>query len=298
MKRKLLILFCLIFTLSFGYAQVVADQTDDFEDGTTQSWKHKLTNAGEPVNISSGGPGGVDDNYLTMSNNGTNGSPGARHIMFNTDSRWTGGSDYTATGIVAIRMDVNNTGAEDLHLRVAFRGGPGVTWISTTNPVVVGAGSGWTTIEIPILSGDFTVSQGSDTAAQVLEDVNTEMRILSNDGNDTSPQAALHKGDLRVQTSNFDNIRAVTSFLSTKERSKPSNFKISPNPSSRELNLNLSRLDNNTNVEVFDVLGKKIYADRIENLNKSIDVSQWNNGVYLVRLTSDNGTQTKRFVKQ
>jgi len=64
------------------------------------------------------------------------------------------------------------------------------------------------------------------------------------------------------------------------------------------LNLKLSKLNNNTTVEVFDVLGKKIYADRVNTITKTVNVSQWNNGVYLVRLTTDAGTQTKRFVKQ
>ncbi|MCK0109322.1 T9SS type A sorting domain-containing protein [Flavobacteriaceae bacterium S0825] len=75
-------------------------------------------------------------------------------------------------------------------------------------------------------------------------------------------------------------------------------FAISPNPGRDKLNLKLSKLNNNTTIEVFDVLGKKIYADKINTITKTVNVSQWNNGVYLVRLTTDAGTQTKRFVKQ
>ncbi len=295
MKRKLLILLS-FFVISMGYAQIVGDQTDDFEDATTQGWSHAIPSPFDPENIATGGPAGANDNYIQMSNTGTNGSPGARHLMFNRDARWMG--NYTATGIVAIRMNVRNTGANDLHLRVALRGGPNVSWIATTTPVEVPVSSGWVTIEIPISVLDFTVSSGSDTVAQVLADVSSEIRILSNDGNDVSGQAALHKGDLRVQASNFDNIRAATSFLSTTERTKPSEFRISPNPGRNALNLKLSSLDTNSTVEVFDVLGKKIYADRISDINKTVDVSQWNTGVYLVRINSDLGSQTKRFVKQ
>jgi len=75
-------------------------------------------------------------------------------------------------------------------------------------------------------------------------------------------------------------------------------FEIVPNPGRDKLNLKLSKLNNNTIIEVFDVLGKKIYADRVNTITKTVNVSQWNNGVYLVRLTTDSGTQTKRFVKQ
>ncbi|WP_347925335.1 T9SS type A sorting domain-containing protein [Pontimicrobium sp. SW4] len=75
-------------------------------------------------------------------------------------------------------------------------------------------------------------------------------------------------------------------------------FSISPNPGRDKLNLKLSSLDNSAAVEVFDVLGKRIYTNRVNIITKTIDVSKWNNGVYLVRLTTDSGTQTKRFVKQ
>ena len=36
----------------------------------------------------------------------------------------------------------------------------------------------------------------------------------------------------------------------------------------------------------------------LEFLNSVIDVSQWSSGVYLVKVSSANGTQTKRFVKK
>ncbi|WP_347925333.1 T9SS type A sorting domain-containing protein [Pontimicrobium sp. SW4] len=80
---------------------------------------------------------------------------------------------------------------------------------------------------------------------------------------------------------------------------KVNTFSISPNPGRDKLNLRLEKLNNAiVTVEVFDVLGKKIYVDKMEKNNKSVNVSQWNNGVYLVRLTTETSTQTKRFVKQ
>ena len=131
---------------------------------------------------------------------------------------------------------------------------------------------------------------GGTNANITLGDVNT-IRILSS----ASPSWL---GDVVAATLNVDNIRAATSLLNTNDRTKPSEFRISPNPGRNSLNLKLSQLDHNTTIEVFDVLGKMIYADRISDINKTVDVSQWNNGVYLVRLNSDLGSQTKRFVKQ
>ncbi|TJY34127.1 glycan-binding surface protein [Pontimicrobium aquaticum] len=287
MKQKLLFLFFSLLMSISGFSQL-----DDFEDGTVQGWKHKFSNAYEPTNISTDGPAGAGDNYLQMSNSGVEDfNGGSRHIMYNTDSRWL--IDYTSAGIVAIRMDVRNAGVNDLHLRVAFWGGNN-TWIGSTNAVVVPTGGGWQTIEIPITVSDFTKVSGSDVIANVLADVNSEMRILSNDGSETS----LKKGDLRVQISNFDNIAAYTTYLNTRSSKLKNAFSISPNPGRDKLNLRLSKLSNNTTVEVFDVLGKKIYVDNIQAMTKTVNVSRWNNGVYLVRLISDEGTQTKRFVKQ
>ena len=292
MNKKLLTFYLTLLITSTISSQILAGHVDDFEDGTVQGWKHNLPNPNEPVNIATDGPAGVNDNFLRNSNSGTTGS-GSKHIMFNKppDNNWTG--NYTAQGIVAIRMDIRNSGTNDLYLRVAFRGGPNTSWMASTNPVVVSTGGGWRAIEIPIAASDFTITQGTDTASDILLDV-IEFRLLSNDGSEPS----LHKGDLRVQVSEYDNITAATSLLSVKDENFINSFSISPNPGRDKLNLKIERLQNNTNLEVFDVLGKRIFTNKLSNVSSSIDVSQWNSGVYLVRITTDTGTQTKRFVKQ
>lgn len=95
---------------------------------------------------------------------------------------------------------------------------------------------------------------------------------------------------------NMSGTITVQNVLGIDEQEKNA-VQIFPNPGKRMLNLVVANL-NNTSVEVFDILGKRVYADRINSLNKSIDVSQWNSGVYLVRLKSDTSLHTKRFVKQ
>jgi len=77
-----------------------------------------------------------------------------------------------------------------------------------------------------------------------------------------------------------------------------SQFKILQNPSSSKLMLSLPRVSGSITLDVFDVLGKKILTKEVSSISSTIDVTKWNNGVYLVRLTADNATQTKRFVKQ
>lgn len=75
-------------------------------------------------------------------------------------------------------------------------------------------------------------------------------------------------------------------------------FTIAPNPAKNKLNIKLQNTSEDLKLEVFDVLGKRIYKGLITKLESSIDVSNWKSGVYLVRLSDDTETQTKRFIKQ
>lgn len=75
-------------------------------------------------------------------------------------------------------------------------------------------------------------------------------------------------------------------------------FTISPNPAKNSLNIKLSAKTSDLQVEVFDVLGKRIYKGLITKLESSVDVSNWKSGVYLVRVSDDKTTRTKRFIKQ
>ncbi|MGJ8550215.1 T9SS type A sorting domain-containing protein [Winogradskyella wichelsiae] len=75
-------------------------------------------------------------------------------------------------------------------------------------------------------------------------------------------------------------------------------FTISPNPANSTLNITLPNTDGDLKLEVFDVLGKRVYKGVITKLEWSVNVSNWKKGVYLVRLSDDKTTQTKRFIKQ
>lgn len=96
---------------------------------------------------------------------------------------------------------------------------------------------------------------------------------------------------------NMSGTITVQSILGIGENEKEL-FAVYPNPASSFLNLKLSQTLNEVQVDVFDVLGKKIFSRRNMNTNKPINISRWNSGVYLIRLTSERTTQTKRFVKQ
>ena len=95
-----------------------------------------------------------------------------------------------------------------------------------------------------------------------------------------------------------DNKAALSKIVLQYHSIQEEDFVISPNPSKDKLNIKLSIVNEDLKLEVFDVLGKLIYKRQITHLESSINVSNWKSGVYLVRLSSDKDTYTKRFIKQ
>jgi hypothetical protein len=288
MKKTLLTLFLICFLGSYSFAQVTAGQVDTFESGTTLSWHEGGGSPNPPTNIATDGPAGAGDHYLQNVASGNTG-PGGRLSMFN-DSQWLG--DYTAQSIISIKFDARAL-TNDVDLRISMTGDGGK--FSSKTFVTVAAGTGWTSVTIPIRPEDLqSVSDGNDSGPTgfdvdaTLAEV-SQLRIISN------PSPAW-RGEFVNATLEVDNIEASTT-LSVNDFKKV-DFSIYPNPSKSKLNISLNTNDNSTKVEVFDVLGKRIHMQTLTNLHTSINASNWNAGVYLVKITNSTGTQTKRFVKE
>jgi len=76
-------------------------------------------------------------------------------------------------------------------------------------------------------------------------------------------------------------------------------FTISPNPVTSILNIKMSKNFIAGNIKVFDILGKQILTIELNPNNLTrINVSNLSNGMYLVKVTSGENTQTKRFIKE
>ncbi len=77
-----------------------------------------------------------------------------------------------------------------------------------------------------------------------------------------------------------------------------SNFTLYPNPTSSILNIEIQNIISNGTLEIYDMLGKQIFNQTITSNNLSqIDVSSYNSGLYLIKISSENSAETKRFVK-
>ena len=73
------------------------------------------------------------------------------------------------------------------------------------------------------------------------------------------------------------------------------NLKLYPNPVKDELVIENGEL-RIEKVEICDLTGKTIY--QFENLKNKINVSALSQGIYIVRLKTDKGTVTEKFIKE
>lgn len=98
----------------------------------------------------------------------------------------------------------------------------------------------------------------------------------------------------------FDELRIGTSYaevtpmtLSNNEFTAD-NFKLFPNPTSNGI-VNILSNDNDTmNVQVFDILGKQVKNEILRN--NTLNVSDLNSGIYIVKITQNDASTTKKLV--
>jgi hypothetical protein len=142
---------------------IVAGQLDNFEDGTLQNWQAGgAANPNGPVNITTGGPAGVNDNFMRLTSNG--GSAGGKLVVFNSN-QWSG--NYNAANIGSIQLQVNNLGNTNLVLRLILENALAGQSLGTLSSASVPAGSGWTTVSFPITSANLS----GGTVSTVLNNV-------------------------------------------------------------------------------------------------------------------------------
>lgn len=161
------LLVCAALALAGVAGAVAPGELDDFS-ASTEGWLRGTR--------TSGGQGGAGDFYLQLVSDGL--SQNGRLVTFN-QSQWAG--DWLAARVKSLAMSVNNLGATELRLRLAFgdTAAPnnGGTWFVSTTPLVVPAGSGWTLATFPTDCASLTRTQGTKSCAELLGGVAT-LRLL------------------------------------------------------------------------------------------------------------------------
>jgi hypothetical protein len=76
---------------------------------------------------------------------------------------------------------------------------------------------------------------------------------------------------------------------------KTDELNIYPNPTADKLNVKTNEIDGE--ISIYDIFGKCVVHQKIYNNNMEIDVSQFKQGTYMVKVITNNLTHTTKFVK-
>lgn len=90
--------------------------------------------------------------------------------------------------------------------------------------------------------------------------------------------------------------KTINGTLETSNFDISSNFKIYPNPATSTITIDLSSVDNSS-VDVYDFDGRKILTQKLSNSSNTINIDNLSSGMYLFKVTSDQGTATSKVVK-
>ncbi len=108
-----------------------------------------------------------------------------------------------------------------------------------------------------------------------------------------------HKGSIGANGQRFTLIVSGANLTLSNEDFKGDSTLLSiyPNPADNTLNIQSSLILEGAKVEIYDMLGKSIYNNQL--LNNSIDISNFDSGIYMLNITTDEGTSyVKKFIKK
>lgn len=77
----------------------------------------------------------------------------------------------------------------------------------------------------------------------------------------------------------------------------PQAMQIYPNPASDKMNIGFTHAENGI-LQVFNLAGQSVYQTNVQSSSLNFDISQWENGMYIIRFISQQGTPiTQKFMK-
>jgi hypothetical protein len=105
------------------------------------------------------------------------------------------------------------------------------------------------------------------------------------------------ESDLNTKLVYFDNIYIYNQATASTASVNKSNFRVYPNPSNDVWNISATDATIES-VEVFSVLGNKVFSQKIEGSSVTIENSSLANGIYLAKVNTKAGSTTIKLIKQ
>jgi hypothetical protein len=288
MKKILTLVVLLMTTISFS--QNIAQW--NFDNTTPATAMLPTTGSGTFTTI-----GGVVDNLT--SNVMPAGNPTATgNLAYSIKTFPAAG---TLSGTAGFRFNVSTLGYNDL-INVTFDPrGSGTSSRFQQYEYSIDGGTTWTILSNNggLLTNTFTAtpmvtlvmpsnaSNKSGFAFRIVSIFDTTGTDYSSVAyNATTPSAYSTGGAWRIDNFTVSNGTLV---LSTNQN-QISGLQVYPNPTKNILNITTD-LDSTKNIEIYDMVGKKVL---VENTQSQLDVSSLVTGMYIVKITEDGKTSTKR----
>ncbi|GAA4373515.1 hypothetical protein GCM10023186_04210 [Hymenobacter koreensis] len=118
---------------------------------------------------------------------------------------------------------------------------------------------------------------------------NTTMWIRWNDADNFGSDALLSIDNFAISTGN--------TALATRNNTLNTTLNLFPNPVARELNVSVGTEGRNAKYEVLSQLGQVVMTGSLSGTEQKINVANLQGGVYMLRLTTSEGSTTSRFTK-
>ena len=93
-------------------------------------------------------------------------------------------------------------------------------------------------------------------------------------------------------------VDTTSSTSSINKYSNSGSLKLYPVPATNQLNISLGAAANNTHIEMYDMLGKKVLEQKVNDgvSLSTLDVSVFASGTYFIRIIGNNTQKTAKFI--
>jgi hypothetical protein len=90
----------------------------------------------------------------------------------------------------------------------------------------------------------------------------------------------------------------TSTVLSSGDFTNNKGVKVYPNPSNGVINLNIADFSGNLNIQLFDINGREVYKSNVSDfsIEKSINISQFQSGIYILKLEGENLSYSEKII--
>jgi|APCry1669192647_1035423.scaffolds.fasta_scaffold03334_3 hypothetical protein len=215
--------------------------------------------------------------------------------------------------VLSIWIEYNSTGTTWTFVKTLFQKGRNVpnnhtpTWVTASSNNVTGAVSSTSSFSWTASSLQTVTWNAQNVSNVVVADGNYRVAVEETWNHGTSGTAVAYfpftKGTTAVNqtptNASFSNMTLTWApTLASETFAKSPEAVVYPIPSKGVFNIDLK--SDVKNIQVVDLLGKVIYNEDIKESTisntKKVDLSSFNDGVYLINVSNENGTSTYKVV--